>query len=77
MIKMMLGDVAVGVYFSHKGLMIICSLRNLFSREVCFNSITSQAWSILYSGGNGKIEVVLEQYFGNFSSCSLKKCVSV
>lgn len=65
---MMLGDVAVGVYFSHEGMMIIFSLRNLFSREFCFNSVTSQAWSSLHSGGYGKLEVVLRQYSGNSSS---------
>lgn len=74
---MMLGDEAVGGFFSRKGLMIIRSLMNLFSKEVCFNSVTSQAWSSLRSGGYGKLEVVLGQYFGNFSSCSLNTCVSV
>lgn len=73
----MLGDEAVDVYFSRKGLVIICSLMNLFSKEVCFNSVTSQAWSSLRSGGYGKLEVVLGQYFGYFSSYSLNKCVSV
>jgi len=73
----MLGDMGVGSYFSHKGLMIICYLRNLFSREICFNSVTSQAWSSLRSGGYGKLEFAPEQYFGNFISCGLNRCVSV